>query len=227
MYSKRLIIACDAYLKVCALLGASALLLDSRTVKFYTTPYSRRTAKFNTVLLIFQIVFGAIRLLKFGNLSNKTDYELFTFNISYVVLLIMCVPLICLLILTTSCKELVDCFNQALNYIFRVRETWVSLSDKEIALSYPTGTFLDWLFGFVAVMVASYSFLGGVAIYLMDILPFQWMSMIPMQFKSRILFCMHLGFYGYMLIKCMVSVGIGLTIAASYVGKLIFCARPK
>ncbi|OXA47878.1 hypothetical protein Fcan01_16938 [Folsomia candida] len=150
MYSKRLLIASDAYLKVFSLLGANALLFDSRTNQFYTTPYSRRITRFNTVVLIVQIIFGAIRLTGFGNLSDKSDHELLTFNVSYVVLLAVFVPLICLLILTTNCPELVDCFNQALNYIFRIRETWASLSDKEIASSYPTGRFLDWFFGTVA-----------------------------------------------------------------------------
>lgn len=220
MYSKRHLIRTEVFLNVFSIIGGSAILCDSRANKFYTTPYSRQTTRCNMVVLIIQIIFGALRLAQFWNLRNKTDHELFRFNVSYIILLAMIIPLTCQLILTTNCHESTDCFNQLINYVFRVRKMWVSLSDKEIASSYPTGSFLDHLFAFVAMMLGGFSFFGSVAIYLLEILPFQWMSLIPTKFRTQALFCMHLGFYGYLLIICFVSVGIGLMIVATYVGEL-------
>ncbi|OXA47963.1 hypothetical protein Fcan01_16941 [Folsomia candida] len=217
MYSKRVVIAWDACLKVSSLFGASELLLDSGTKRFYTKPYSRRNSQFNTILIIIQITFGASSLFQLSNLSNTTDYELCQFNFSYVILLAIFVPLICFKILATNCEDLVDGFNQALNYIFRVREIWVSLTDEEIASSYQTGNVLGWFFASVAVLVAGYSFFGGVAIYLIRILPFQWMSLILPKFRSQTLFCVHLGCYAHLLIISICTVGIALTIVASYV----------
>lgn len=219
MYSERLLLTSHIFDKVASLLGANPILFNYRTKTFYTTPYSRLTTRFNMILLIIQIIFGTFRLVTFGNLSKKSDHELFIFNVSYILVLAMFVPLICLVILTFNCQDEVDCLNQTLRYTISIREKWISLNEKEFFSSYPTGYFLEYFNYLVAVTVAGYTFFGCVGIYVTDILPLHWLSLIPVRLRSRGLFWAYLAFYGNEMMVASVSIGISLLIVSSYVGK--------
>ncbi|OXA47960.1 hypothetical protein Fcan01_16942 [Folsomia candida] len=191
MYSNHFLLANHVFKKVSSLLGANPILFDIRTSKFYSTPYSRLATQFNMVLLIIQFIFGIFRLLTFGNLSKKTDHELFAFNATYMIILAMLIPLICLVILTFNCQDQVDCLNQALQYALRT------------------------------VSVAGYWFFGCVGTYLIGILPLHYISVIPIQLRSRNVVCAHLAVFGHEIIIGTVSVGIALQILSSYVAFLI------
>ncbi|OXA47961.1 hypothetical protein Fcan01_16943 [Folsomia candida] len=224
MYSERLLLTSHIFDKVASLLGANPILFNYRTKTFYTTPYSRLTTRFNMILLIIQIIFGTFRLVTFGNLSKKSDHELFIFNVSYILVLAMFVPLICLVILTFNCQDEVDCLNQTLRYTISIREKWISLNEKEFFSSYPTGYFLEYFNYLVAVTVAGYTFFGCVGIYVTDILPLHWLSLIPVRLRSRGLFWAYLAFYGNEMMVASVSIGISLLIVSSYVAFAISAA---
>ncbi|XP_035711895.1 uncharacterized protein LOC118437164 [Folsomia candida] len=217
MYSKRFLLANHVFKNVSALLGANPILFDIRTNKFYSTPYSRFSTRFNLILLIIQFIFGTFRLFTFGYLSKKTDHELFIFNATYIIILAMFIPQICLVILTFNCQDEVDCLNQALQYMSRIREKWITLTEREFLSSYPTGYLLEYFHYVVAITVAGYWFFGCVAIYLIEILPFHWISLIPVQLRSRAVLWAHLAFYGHEILISSISVGIALQIVSSYI----------
>lgn len=219
MFSKQVLITSEVSLKLSSSLGAYPLLLNGRTKKFYTTPWSRLSSRFTMILILVQIIFGTFRLLRFGNLSDKTDRDLVNFNISYIILLALVVPLFCLGVVTMNGKELVDCLNQTLHYIFHIRGRWVSLNEEELVSSHTTGKKLGLFFKFVMVLSAGYSFSGSVAIYFFDILPLHWLSLIPIQLRSRPLFCAHLGFYAHEMIISAIGVGTAVGILGSYIGE--------
>ncbi|OXA47877.1 hypothetical protein Fcan01_16939 [Folsomia candida] len=222
MYSKRFLLANHVFKNVSALLGANPILFDIRTNKFYSTPYSRFSTRFNLILLIIQFIFGTFRLFTFGYLSKKTDHELFIFNATYIIILAMFIPQICLVILTFNCQDEVDCLNQALQYMSRIREKWITLTEREFLSSYPTGYLLEYFHYVVAITVAGYWFFGCVAIYLIEILPFHWISLIPVQLRSRAVLWAHLAFYGHEILISSISVGIALQIVSSYIGFIPF-----
>lgn len=67
--------------------------------------------------------------------------------------------------------------------------------------------------------MAGYWFFGCVGTYLIGILPLHYISVIPIQLRSRNVVCAHLAVFGHEIIIGTVSVGIALQILSSYVGK--------
>lgn len=215
MYSEKLPRFTEAILQVASLLGANPVLFNSQTRNFYTTNGSLLRFRFTSFVLITQTIFGVWRI---SHLPQENESDLFMFNLSYIITLAMVIPLICVFLVINT-AEVVHCCNQQLYYISYLRKNWVSLSDEEIQGSYPTGRLLNSALQLLGIIVVGYYFSGCVVVYVINIIPFHWLSIVPRRYWSQYLYWTHLIFYSYLMLMSSMLVGIVAGTFICYTGK--------
>ncbi|OXA45946.1 hypothetical protein Fcan01_19271 [Folsomia candida] len=205
MYSKRAVLLIYVILGVSSYLGGSPIRFEISSKRFYSTKWTRLFCRLTTVLSTVQILFSIFCLYDFRKLTKYSKSgEIFTFNMIYIVTMCQIIPIICFLLLSVRGDVIARSLTRVLRYAKYIESKW-------------------WIVS---------SFVTSSAVVLHEILPSNWISLVPKKYwNTPMMWANYLTEAYFITISSVVVVTvcsvITFQVAFTYPFHTEFCVNPK
>lgn len=227
MYSKRVLLLIHVILGVSSYLGVSPIRFDIPSKRFHCTVRTRFCCRMMTTLFLVQWVFGTYRLYCLPTLTKEsTADEIVEFNIIYITMMCLIIPIICFLLLSIRGDALARSLTQVLRYSKYIESKWCCFSRFQEFRAFPTSLILERLFYLLLATGTLSSFAGGTGVILHRTVASNWISLIPVEHRNTVLVWMDHSWEAYVIAMSGVGIVSVCCVIAFQLGKEMYC-EPK
>ncbi|OXA47772.1 hypothetical protein Fcan01_17238 [Folsomia candida] len=217
MYSQNVITFVDVCLAVTSHLGANPIRYSHRTNLFYTSKYARVLSKVSPILIFANQVFALFRISHYFFVPLEHS-DVYLVNITYLMMIICIIAVICFYLLLADPPEFVHTLNQTLQYARYLEGRWVS---KEKCEAHPSGEMLEWFLYVVAVIAGGSGFICSVLSYLIEPNPGLWITLISKKHWTPLLYWTYLSYYAYLMVAAGLCIGVAVGLTTAYLAFMI------